>query len=287
MRAGYAQAGNSLSTLAQRDTARNHAGHYASRVDTEALLVRLVRDYPREFQSVAASYVERMAHDVDLVLRRVNRGSRLYDIGGGSGLFGIACAELGVRVTNVDDYRDLGPLRDQLLAIQRNHGVEVVECDVIGDGFHPDETADAITTFGTIEHLHHSPKALYHNLVDALTPGGWFIVSSPNAANLRKRVQFPFGMVGWSAIEDWYERPVMRAHVREPLARDLRYIARDLGLDDVRVFGRNFLGRNSNVPWRRSVTRAIDRLLQARPTLCSDLYMIGRKAEHEAASRGR
>ena len=138
--------------------------------------------------------------------------------------------------------------------------------------------ADVVASFHVLEHLHHSPRELFQRLVSSLAPDGSFVLAGPNAANLRKRIQFPFGKVGWSSMGEWYDQPVMRSHVREPLARDLSYIAADLGLCDVEVFGRNFLGRGSCVKWRRPLARTADVLIQRRATLCSDLYLVGRKA---------
>jgi hypothetical protein len=88
----------------------------------------------------------------------------------------------------------------------------------------------------------------------ALKPGGLFFLGVPNCVNLRKRITVPLGAGKWSAIEEWYEREMFRGHVREPDVGDLRYIARDLGLRDVRIFGRNWLGYASRHGWVRALT---------------------------------
>ena len=54
---------------------------------------------------------------------------------------------------------------------------------------------------------------------------------------------------------------------------DLRYIARDLGLRNVRIFGRNWLGRASRRSWVRALTPMADRVL--RPFPCSAGHSLG------------
>jgi hypothetical protein len=50
-----------------------------------------------------------------------------------------------------------------------------------------------------------------------------------------------------------------------PDVDDLRYIARDLGLRDVRIFGRNWLGHASRRSWVRALTPMADRVLRPFP----------------------
>ena len=128
-----------------------------------------------------------------------------------------------------------------------------------------------------MEHWHNSPKRLFRSLASALKGGGLFIIGSPNCVNLRKRITVPFGVGKWSQIEDWYETERFRSHVREPDIADLRYIASDLGLEEVKIIGRNWTGYRSRFRVARMITPVIDRILRLRPSLCSDIYMVGRR----------
>jgi hypothetical protein len=85
------------------------------------------------------------------------------------------------------------------------------------------------------------------------------------------------GVTEWSSMGEWYERDSFRGHVREPTVRDLRYIAASLGLVDVTVHGYNWLGRANPSRIVAAATPVVDGLLRMRPTLCSDIYMTGRK----------
>jgi hypothetical protein len=150
--------------------------------------------------------------------------------------------------------------------------------DVVRRGVDGIEEVDVFTSFASMEHWHNSPKRLFHDMVDRLPSGGGFVLGTPNCVNFRKRLTVPFGVGKWTPMEHWYEPEVFRGHVREPDVDDLRYIARDLRLQKVRVHGRNWLGYYSRFGWVRLGTRVFDRGLQAFPQLCSDIYVTGNKA---------
>ena len=73
------------------------------------------------------------------------------------------------------------------------------------------------------------------------------------------------------------EPEYFRGHVREPDVDDLHCIARDLGLEEVEIVGRNWAGLLSPNPWVRRLAVVAGPVLIHRPSLCSDLYLIGRK----------
>lgn len=72
-------------------------------------------------------------------------------------------------------------------------------------------------------------------------------------------------------MEDWYEPDIFRGHVREPSARDLNYIAKDINLANPTIIGRNWTAGAGKI------MRVIDYALRPFPSLCSDLYLIGVK----------
>jgi hypothetical protein len=103
------------------------------------------------------------------------------------------------------------------------------------------------------------------------------VIGVPNRVNARKRVTMLAGRNQWSPMEEWYEADAFRGHVREPDVRDLSYIARDLGLTEVEMWGRNWLGLKHRNPVTRAAATIADRPLRLRPGLCSDIYMAGRR----------
>ena len=235
--------------------------------------------YPQQLVAGQMQDVARISFNIRLVTERLGRGVAVCDLGGGIGLFSVGCAALGIRATLVDDFgdnvnRDYAQVPQQ---VHKAHGVEVVSSDVIES---PPEFADgsfdAVTSFDSMEHWHHSPRALFHRVVRWLRPGGLFVLGVPNCVNLRKRITVPFGIGKWSSMADWYDAARFRQHVREPDTGDLRYIARDLQLERVEILGRNWLGYASRRAWVSLGTPLLDIPLRLFPSLCADIYLVGR-----------
>lgn len=222
---------------------------------------------------------ERQVFHVDLVTG-LAPGGTVVDVGGGFTTFTIGCADAGMTAITVDDFADPSYVNkvESASRVHREHGVEVVTRDVISDGLGmAPESVDVVATFDSLEHWHNSPKELLAEVMRTLRPGGWFFCGVPNALNLRKRVAVPLGKAKWSQMADWYEQPVFRGHVREPDVDDLHYIARDMGLVGVRIIGRNWLGLKHPSARVRKISGLIDKPLQTRPSLCSDIYLLGQK----------
>jgi SAM-dependent methyltransferase len=246
----------------------------------EGILEGVARSYPSKFIEDQLGDIPRIAFNVRLAVNGDDpRAISICDIGGGVGLFSVGCAALGMNALLVDDFADPVNRRvgDSIFVTHKKYGVRILSRNVITDGLADiSERFDVVTSFDSMEHWHHSPKALFRLVADQLLkPGGRFVLGVPNCVNLRKRLSVPFGIGKWSRMEEWYEEPEFRGHVREPDVADLRYIALDMGLRDVEILGRNWLGHGSRSRLVRLVTRVADRPLQMFPSLCADLYMTG------------
>lgn len=249
-------------------------------------LNELARRYPAEMVHDQLRDIPRIVFSVGIALRavadRAPNDVAICDLGGGVGLFSLACAASGMkRTVLVDDFSD--PVNqqrgDSILAQHHELGIEIHSRNVVERGMEGIAGGlDVVTTFDSMEHWHHSPKKLFHEVVEKLNPGGAFVLGVPNSVNIRKRISIPLGVGKWSPMDDWYEAETFRGHVREPDVPDLRYIARDMGLVNVRVYGRNWLGYYSGNPAVRFVTKIADYPLRLRPSLCSDIYVVGNKA---------
>lgn len=246
------------------------------------ILVSLANRYPGTLRQDQLNRIPRIAFHIGLVKKLVAvENPVVADLGGGIGMFSTGCALVGMKVTLVDDFQDEVNQSDEganALSIHRELGVTVVSRNVVEQGLSfPCDTFDAITSFDSMEHWHQSPKKMFHQAVDSLRPGGWFILGVPNCVNLRKRITVPLGYGKWSQMKYWYEAEVFRGHVREPDVEDLRYIAKDMGLTEVKVLGRNWLGYS-----RRSIRKImplIDLMIRPWPTLCADIYLMARKTQ--------
>jgi SAM-dependent methyltransferase len=245
-----------------------------------SVLEKCAHSYPKELIDRQLADVSRIAFHISLVQNRTSGKIRICDLGGGIGLFSVGCAAFGMSSVLVDDFRDDVNLEfnDVPQIVHRKYDVEVINTDVVTNPpTFESGSLDAVTSFDSFEHWHHSPKSLFKNVMEWLKPNGLFIIGMPNCVNLRKRISVPFGYGKWSSMEDWYEAKTFRGHVREPDVGDLRYIAEDLGLKDWSIFGRNWLGYRSRFPVVKALTPIIDRPLRLFPSLCSDLYLVGRK----------
>ena len=251
-------------------------------MDLERVLNQVAKSYPDYMIAKELRDVPRVAFNIRLALGGATpSGASICDIGGGVGLFSVGCAALGMQVLLVDDFGDKinQHVRDEPFRVHERYGVEILSRDVIAAGIGDvDRHFDVVTTFDSMEHWHASPKGLFSDvMMRLLRPGGRFVLGVPNCVNLRKRFTVPFGAGKWSSMQEWYEESSFRGHVREPDVSDLYYIASDMGLKDVRIYGRNWLGHQSPNKLIRAATKVADYPLRLLPTLCSDIYLAAIK----------
>lgn len=247
------------------------------------ILAAVALEYPDNLVPAQIKDIPRIAFNISLSLgNRSPSDLRVCDIGGGIGMFSIGCAALGFKeVILCDDFQDYinKTLGDSIFHIHRKYNVRVVTGDVIKEGLKVEGKFDAITSFGSMEHWHHSPKRLFHQAVNMLSPNGSFVLGVPNCVNLRKRITIPLGIGKWTTLDVWYEKEIFRGHIREPDLRDLLYIAKDLGLKNVRIYGRNWLGYFSRSKMIRWATMVVAFPLRLKPSLCATIYLKGEKTK--------
>jgi 2-polyprenyl-3-methyl-5-hydroxy-6-metoxy-1,4-benzoquinol methylase len=247
----------------------------------ERIIKKLYEEYWPSYDSeVIRAGIKRHCFHIDMILSTKGINCTICDIGGGWGIFSAVCAQLGMKSVLVDDFRDEGffDFNDPRFEMQRYYGIEIISRDVIKDGIDfPPETFDAFTCIDSMEHWHHSPKTLFYQLVNALKPGGIFVLGVPNCVSLHKRVAALLGYGRWSTMADWYEKTSFRGHMREPNVKDLIYIANDIGLVEIKIIGRNWLLMGANNKVIRLIAPIYDRITRLRPSFCTSLYMVGKK----------
>lgn len=236
---------------------------------------RLASLYSGGLRDIVTVNRSRIVWQASVVQQHAPPGSLVVDLGGGVVPFTALCAHMGFGAVVVDDFGDntYDDSAEALKMLERE-GVEVRSQDLFAGDFSLPEDIGMVTCHDSMEHWHNSPKDLLHNAYEALVPNGSIWIGVPNAANLRKRLTVPFGKAAWSTMQDWYEEPVFRGHVREPLVRDLEYISSDLGAGRHEIFGKNWIGYRHPKPAVRTVIPYVDGLLQKRPSLCSDIYLL-------------
>lgn len=240
----------------------------------------LARQYPPSLVDEQAADIDRISDHISMVADRVGTNVELLDLCGGIGLFSVGCAAVGMRVTLIDDFGDSNnrPIAQETLRIHQKLRVRVLAGDVASAQFEvPPASMDVLTCFDALEHWHHNPRRILHAAYSWLRPGGLLVLQTPNCVNLRKRITIPFGKGKWSPFDHWYGEDTFRGHVREPDVDDLRRIGRDLALREVEILGRNWLGSVGRSGAMALMTGTVDKALRLRPSLCSNIYLIGRK----------
>ena len=122
-------------------------------------------------------------------------------------------------------------------------------------------------------------------IVRVLVPGGLFILGTPNAVNLRKRISLLRGRTNLGTLDEFYHEgfPEFRGHVREPTVQDLRTLCDWNGLKVETISGANFLALHSRTfestpaVLRGAYRLMMNHLLPAWPGLCSDIHVVARK----------
>jgi 2-polyprenyl-3-methyl-5-hydroxy-6-metoxy-1,4-benzoquinol methylase len=251
----------------------------------QLILKSMCTEYPYFLQSHQLRDIERIAFHMSIAIREKSIQNistlSICDLGGGNTLFSPAFAAMGAKCSVlVDDLSDSDNewIYGNQASPHIKYGVQIYRQDLLKDRLKGvPELLDVVSCFNSMEHWHNSPKKLFSEVYKKLAPGGIFILSTPNCANLRKRVALFFGRAKWSALTDWYDVEIFRGHVREPDLEDLIWIARDMGLINITTYGRNWMGHYSTSRVIRTLSKIADMPLRAFPTLCSDIYVVGQK----------
>jgi 2-polyprenyl-3-methyl-5-hydroxy-6-metoxy-1,4-benzoquinol methylase len=130
----------------------------------------------------------------------------------------------------------------------------------------PDGAADVVVAVETIEHLE-NPRALMRELARLTKPGGWVIVTTPNQLSLLSLFTLVIKR-RFNAFQDVH----YPAHITALLEVDLRRMAAECGLHDVRV-KYSLRGRLVLTPWH--YPKFLARLFPR--SLSDNLLLIGRK----------
>lgn len=243
---------------------------------------KVLSEYPEEFQALLVKNKSRILWQLKVVNENIPIGAKLIDIGAGIIPFMLICQRVGYTTTIVDDFRDDGYINkalEEVIQLHKNEGVQVMNADItkIDTSIFRNEEYDLVFSSDSMEHWHHSPKKLFHDLWSGVKNGGLFWIGVPNCVNLRKRITVPLGKGKWSSMQDWYETEVFRGHVREPDVEDLVYIGRDLGAKKIEILGRNWIAYRHPSKLIRALIPVIDGMLRIVPGLCSDIYLFAWK----------
>ncbi len=241
--------------------------------------------YPKVLQAESHRAEVRDIYHYELLSKP---GAHVVDLGGGFASHNLLLGMDGQPVTVVDmfsaywsDAKDIDA--NQLMQLFEEANVNLIEADLPAwspAGHIAPGTVDTLFSAHCFEHFHQSPMPLLRRCMPLLRPGGRLVVCVPNAVNLRKRIDVARGrsnMPPWDSF--FLHQGPWFGHVREYCVNDLQRMAQELGLTEVEIFGRNWLGMarfEGRGP--RAAMGIVDRMLRTRPGLCSDLYLIAKVA---------
>jgi len=97
-----------------------------------------------------------------------------------------------------------------------------------------------------IEHLHTSPQLMLQEAKRVLRRGGALIMTTPNLAALHNRLLLLFGGSVHHSIKDWFhsptwKRPPFTGHIREYTPREMSYMLKESGFNELSVSTRTIL----------------------------------------------
>jgi SAM-dependent methyltransferase len=168
-----------------------------------------------------------------------SKSTKILDVGCGACEKTAVLSALGYRCYGYDD------LQDDWHKIPENQDVIKDFAAAMGIDFRlargnefpwDRHTFDLVMLNDVIEHLHNSPRTLLNSLLGLVREDGFLLITVPNAANIRKRIDVALGRTNYQKFDlyYWYPDP-WRGHIREYTKGDLQLLAGNLGLSIVEL----------------------------------------------------
>lgn len=172
------------------------------------------------------------------IRRRLPAGGRVLDIGTGMGIVPETLMRLGHQVVTVDVATNAGQ-REPLERL-RALGAEA-HFAMVGQERIPiaDSSIDVAFAGDVIEHLPGTPKWFLAEIRRVLKPGGWTILTTPNAVRLPVRLRVALGYSNWPPVAQYINNaaapPFHLGHHHEYTAAELRFVLAHAGFDAVDI----------------------------------------------------
>ena len=210
----------------------------------EKILQQVYRDLAPFADAYQSDFV-RFRKALDFLSSTVElSGKSVLDLGSGLGIMVLAVQRLGAKARGVDHF--IFPTEkanfytiqhfNDLQNLWKKNQMEVVQADITKTPLpFPAGSADVILCDATIEHLLHSPKALFGEAQRLLKPGGYFFVTTPNLSNLLRRIRFVIGRSPHWDLKDFFNQENnFRGHRREYTVSEVSAMFRWSGFEVVK-----------------------------------------------------
>ncbi len=192
---------------------------------SKAVLEKVYKDLAPFSDAYQSDFV-RFQKALDFLTSKVDiAGKSVMDLGSGIGIMVLAVQRLGAKAQGVDhfifptekaNFYTIQHFTELQNCWQKNQ-MAVVKGDITRTPLpFPEGSADIIFCDATIEHLLNSPKALFQEAHRLLKPGGYFFVTTPNLANVLRRIRFVLGRSPHWDLKDFFDQQDnFRGHRRE------------------------------------------------------------------------
>lgn len=152
-------------------------------------------------------------------------GEEFLDIGVGRGVLLRGAIEMGYQPVGVDFYEHR-LLQDRYTL----WNVPLYRCDVSREPLpFADERFRVVAFCELLEHIPSSPAYPLRELLRVTRRGGRLILTTPNCANLRKRLALLAGRSNYCPIDVFFERDVYERHNREYTLREVCWVLERTG----------------------------------------------------------
>lgn len=232
---------------------------------------------------------KRFLFSLDLLSSKIQiKNKKILDIGSGIGIMAMALKNLGADVTGVDKFifPDESenfysiPNFNELKRIWNENSLNVIKADAVKEKLPFDDGCfDVVICDATIEHLNESPKTLFKEAHRVLKDDGIFLVTTPNLANLLRRIRFLLGRSPNWDLKDYFESGSgFKGHVREFTQSELCNILEWSSFDVLEKRTKNIFFRPRKfLTGKKIVPQLCSLLSYPFPSMREMIYVLARK----------
>lgn len=209
----------------------------------------------------------------------------MLDLGCGHGFLAMIMSRMGWKVYGIDNHQSRvvnyidDDQRKACLDADKKlweyFGVTFIKQDLYDGIPFDDNTFDVIFCADVLEHLHNSPKPVLEDAVAKLKKGGYFMIQTPNAVNIKKRAKVLYGRTNYPPLDDWYYNGFpWVGHVREPTLSELKRMMRYCNLVVHKACAHNSFNKRKIPELIQSAANTFAKIF---PSLAGYIYVIGQK----------
>ncbi len=166
---------------------------------------------------------------------------KILDFGAWLDNFSLALALDGwASVTACEMWMRYSPALDAFKKLLANYRVDTIDSVMI-TGRPQGPRYDVVLLMSVIEHIPDTPRGLLQQLYNALMPGGFLILDTPNLAYIANRRKLSRGVSPYVPVqEQWETAPPFEGHVREYTAAELTWMLEKVGFRVESIEGYNY-----------------------------------------------